>query len=143
MATLTMSLQVVRAYQELASTDAAPPDILAQVRRDLSLSVAAEDSILAWLLSLGLDVRSRDEGSIAIVSRVMAHAKPSQWRAPEVLDKLELSDIPFAARLTRLYLGLFLCAEGAFILMAIREYLQDLLGLTEGELIRGIRPMTP
>jgi hypothetical protein len=38
---------------------------------------------------------------------------------------------------------LFLCAEGAFILMAIREYLQDLLGLTEGELIRGIRPMTP
>ena len=36
-----------------------------------------------------------------------------------------------------LYLGMFLAAEAAFVLMAIREYLQDVIGLSEMELIAG------
>lgn len=34
------------------------------------------------------------------------------------------------------YLGIFMTAELAFLLMALREYLQDLLGLTDARLIR-------
>ena len=54
---------------------------------------------------------------------------------PEVLQKTDYMDIPGALGLVACYLGIFLSAEAAFILMAIREYLQDLLGLTEAELI--------
>lgn len=54
---------------------------------------------------------------------------------PEVLQKTDYMDIPGAPGLVACYLGIFLSAEAAFILMAIREYLQDLLGLTEAELI--------
>ena len=35
-----------------------------------------------------------------------------------------------------LYVGIFLTAEAAFILMAIKEYLQDLVGLTDVDLIQ-------
>jgi hypothetical protein len=35
------------------------------------------------------------------------------------------------------YLGIFLFAETAFLLMAIREYLQDLLKIREEDLILG------
>jgi hypothetical protein len=34
-----------------------------------------------------------------------------------------------------LYLAIFLLAEAAFVLMAIKEYLQDLIGLEEMDLI--------
>ena len=44
-------------------------------------------------------------------------------------------DIPGAFGLVACYLGIFIAAEGAFVLMAIREYLQDLLRLSEDELI--------
>ena len=36
-----------------------------------------------------------------------------------------------------LYLGIFLFAEAAFILMALKEYLQDLVKLSEQDLIMG------
>ena len=39
-----------------------------------------------------------------------------------------------------LYVSIFVTIEQAFILMAIKEYLQDLLGLTEIELIAGRPP---
>jgi hypothetical protein len=37
------------------------------------------------------------------------------------------------------YIALFLSIEAAFILMAIKEYLQDVLGFDDVELIRGPR----
>lgn len=55
----------------------------------------------------------------------------------EVLQKTDYMEIPGAAGLVACYLGIFLAAEAAFVLMAIKEYLQDLLGLSEGELITG------
>jgi hypothetical protein len=35
------------------------------------------------------------------------------------------------------YLGIFLCAEMAFVIMALREYVYEELGLSEGEVLRG------
>ena len=53
----------------------------------------------------------------------------------EILDKTDYMDIPGSLGLVACYLGIFLAAEGAFVLMALREYLQDALGLTERTLI--------
>jgi hypothetical protein len=39
--------------------------------------------------------------------------------------------------LTAFYLGIFIFAEGAFVLMAVKEYLQDLLQLGDYEQITG------
>lgn len=53
----------------------------------------------------------------------------------DVLQKTDYMDIPGALGLVACYIGIFLAAECAFVLMALREYLQDLLGLTEDDLI--------
>ncbi len=54
-----------------------------------------------------------------------------------LLKNEEYDEIPMAPQLMFSYLFLFLFAEAAFILMAIREYLEDVMGLTEMELISG------
>jgi hypothetical protein len=36
------------------------------------------------------------------------------------------------------YVAIFVSAEAAFILMALKEYLQDLIGATEADLIGGL-----
>jgi hypothetical protein len=54
-----------------------------------------------------------------------------------VLKNEEYDEIPMAPQLMVSYLLLFLFAEAAFILMAIREYLEDVIGFTEMELISG------
>jgi hypothetical protein len=55
----------------------------------------------------------------------------------ELLDKVDATEIPYATELAACYLGIFIFAELAFVLMAIREYLQDLLHLDEVALLRG------
>lgn len=59
----------------------------------------------------------------------------------KVLQMTDYMDIPGALGLVACYLGIFVAAEAAFVLMAIKEYLQDLLGLTDRELIAD-RPVT-
>ena len=54
-----------------------------------------------------------------------------------VLNVAEPQHIRYSSILMLLYLSIFVTAEGAFILMAIKEYLQDLVGLTEMNLIQG------
>jgi hypothetical protein len=61
---------------------------------------------------------------------------------PDVLLKTDYMDIPGALGLVICYLGIFLTAEAAFVLMATREYLQDLLQLSEEELITVRRTMS-
>ncbi len=68
--------------------------------------------------------------------------------ASEVSDEVILersfeSKTPESTRLMIFYLGIFITAEGAFVLMAMREHLQDVLKLTEVELIKGCEPTTP
>lgn len=57
---------------------------------------------------------------------------------PEAAPELSRNEVrvPSTALLITYYIGIFACAEGAFVLMAIREYLQDLLGRTDLEVIQ-------
>jgi hypothetical protein len=55
----------------------------------------------------------------------------------DLLDQMDGTQIPNAVELAACYLGIFIFAESAFVLMAIREYLQDLLRLDEVTLLRG------
>jgi len=47
----------------------------------------------------------------------------------DLLDQIDATQIPYALELAACYLGIYIFAEAAFVLMAIREYLQDLLHL--------------
>jgi len=55
----------------------------------------------------------------------------------DVLLKTQPDAIPFATQLMFYYVAIFVTAEAAFILMAIKEYLQDLMGYSERDLILG------
>ena len=55
----------------------------------------------------------------------------------DLLAKVDANEIPHGLALCGFYLGIFLSAEAAFVLMAIREYLQDVLHLNERELLQG------
>ena len=57
----------------------------------------------------------------------------------DLLEQMDGTQIPYAVELAACYLGIFIFAESAFVLMAIREYLQDLLNLDEVTLLRGER----
>jgi hypothetical protein len=57
-----------------------------------------------------------------------------------LLSKIDAREIPASGGLIVVYLGMFVFAEVAFVLMAIREYLQDALKLEERELIFGVDP---
>jgi hypothetical protein len=54
----------------------------------------------------------------------------------DLLKSADYRDIPDSIALTVCYLGMFLTAEAAFILMALREYLQDVLKIQDTSLIR-------
>ena len=56
----------------------------------------------------------------------------------DLLNRMDPAEIPNALALAACYLGIFLFAEAAFVLMAIREYLQDVMHLDEMELLRGV-----
>ena len=53
----------------------------------------------------------------------------------ELLSQAPVDQIPYATTLTLSYLAIFIMAEAAFILMAIKEYIQDLLGVTDIEIM--------
>jgi hypothetical protein len=57
-----------------------------------------------------------------------------------LLSKIDAREIPGSGKLIVAYLGMFVSAESAFVLMALREYLQDALKLEERELIFGVSP---
>ena len=57
-------------------------------------------------------------------------------RTTDVLNSVDYREIPDSLQLTVCYLGMFLTAEAAFILMALREYLQDVLKISDASLIR-------
>lgn len=54
-----------------------------------------------------------------------------------ILVTAKLDDIPSFLRLNVLFLGIFLSAEIAFILMALKEYAKEAMGLTERDLMLG------
>jgi len=52
-----------------------------------------------------------------------------------ILRHTEMNDIPYGSRLMILYLAIFMLAEAAFILMALKEHLQDLMKVSESDLL--------
>ena len=60
-----------------------------------------------------------------------------------ILEKSYVTQTPEATLLMIYYLGIFVTAESALLLMAIKEYLQDLLKHSEIELIRGRKIVKP
>ncbi|HEX8711304.1 MAG TPA: hypothetical protein VF730_05475 [Terracidiphilus sp.] len=70
--------------------------------------------------------------SLDTLSLAGAHVPTSM-----LLAKIDYREIPAGQTLIGLYLGMFVFAESAFVLMALREYLQDILGLDEHSLIAG------
>jgi len=76
--------------------------------------LAAIDRSLAWLANQGV-----------------------QNTPAEILERAAGADIPNATTLALLYIGMFAFAETAFIVIALREYMQDVLGYDERELGRG------
>ncbi len=54
----------------------------------------------------------------------------------DILKSIDYREIPYSLQLTVCYVGMFLAAESAFILMALREYLQDVLKISDESLIR-------
>jgi hypothetical protein len=61
----------------------------------------------------------------------------------EVLQHAEPTRVPQGSLLMLLYLSIFVTAEAAFVLMAIKEYLQDYLQLDDENLIRGRADVPP
>jgi hypothetical protein len=53
----------------------------------------------------------------------------------DILKSVDYREIPDSLQLTVCYLGMFLAAESAFILMALREYLQDVLKIDDVALL--------
>jgi hypothetical protein len=56
-----------------------------------------------------------------------------------ILKRIPPAHIPNGLQLMLAYLLCFIFAEAAFILMAVREYLQDVLGITDVELVNNQR----
>jgi hypothetical protein len=54
-----------------------------------------------------------------------------------ILRTATIEDIPFFTRLNLLYIGIFLCAEIALVLMALKEYAKEAMGLSERDLMLG------
>lgn len=69
----------------------------------------------------------------------MQMVKSCEVLSPQEVLARHYPEIPGGFWLRPLYVGMFVAAEAAFILMATREYIQDLLSLSDLEVIRGSR----
>ncbi len=76
-----------------------------------------------------LDQSVRSAQAIHLARGVPIHSMEKILAATDSLE------IPYAVWLIAVHMAMFLTAEAAFILMALREYLQDLLQLSEMQLI--------
>jgi hypothetical protein len=93
--------------------------------------------VLFLCCSIGCAIADHHELGDALDALAAAGARlPSSV----LLSKIDDREIPGSGRLIAVYLGMFVFAESAFVLMAIREYLQDALKLEERELIFGVDP---
>jgi len=106
-------------------------------KRDHSVTVRLWISVLPAVFifsSIGCAIAYHFELDASLDTLAVAGAHLS---TSTLLSKIDYREIPGAETLTALYLGMFVFAESAFVLMAIREYLQDTLGLEESDLIFG------
>jgi hypothetical protein len=67
------------------------------------------------------------EASIDMISKL----NPAITRAQALGSASQNMAIPDSVELQLLYLGMFLCAEGAFVMMALRDYCNDVRHISE------------
>ena len=96
----------------------------------LLLILLAASSVVAYHFALQ---QSLDE------ARTIAITKGLPFDTDSLLKTTDLSSVPNATKLSCYFLGIFIFSEAAFLIMALREYLQDLLGHSDAQLI-GSRP---
>jgi hypothetical protein len=87
--------------------------------------------------------RSRRRPSLPVIQDTGKVQPSSDSLRRYVLQTTGVDDIPSFTRLTILYIGIFLSAEIALILMALKEYAKEAMGLTERELMLGLDPTPP
>jgi hypothetical protein len=103
-------------------------------------SAVIPDALSASMSNVAADHSITATSTPSPVDRhIGARVKPDM---DQVLRSLGLFEIPYSHLLMAHFMGIFVFAEIAFILMAIKEYLQDLVGLSEIELIGGRRNST-
>jgi hypothetical protein len=67
------------------------------------------------------------ETSVGMISK----ANPAITRAQALANASQNMAIPGSVELQLFYLGMFLCAEGAFVMMALRDYCNDVRHISE------------
>ncbi|MGA7106346.1 MAG: hypothetical protein WBV28_20560 [Terracidiphilus sp.] len=67
------------------------------------------------------------EASIGVISKL----NPAITRAQALGNSSQNIAIPDSVELQLFYLGMFLCAEGAFVMMALRDYCNDVRHISE------------
>jgi hypothetical protein len=93
----------------------------------LLLIAASLTIVFAYHVVLDASVRDAQE--------IWLRKGAAVYSTQKILADTDPLEIPQATALIGLHMAMFLTAEAAFILMALREYLQDLLGLDEVQLI--------
>jgi hypothetical protein len=81
---------------------------------------------------------SKLDASVAAIQQGLVQQKePAQTRSQILASWTNDHAAPQMLELELLYLGMFLSAEAAFVMMAMREYAIDVLGMTEQEWMYG------
>ena len=93
------------------------------------------DQSVARFLMRPAEMLSSEAATVDPQTTASASPSSTPQHTADVLNNIESYELPESGRLVLLYLGIFLFAESAFIIMAIKEYLQDLMKLSEMELI--------
>jgi hypothetical protein len=96
------------------------------------------DSIVIDIAKNAGTLKSNAGQSCSDVSRWMVGKLCNTQSRQEILSGSYI-DLSGDMLLKILYIGIFVTAEAAFVLMATREYIQDLLGLTDGFLLKGTK----
>jgi hypothetical protein len=135
------TLKKSTSYMELYYPDL---DVALDLKSDSS--VQKTDSIIAGLNTIKVLVY-RDSAILAnnlyhFYKDVIPFIKSSKYRSyyNYLLLRAHENNIKYNLLLIAIYLMIFIFAEAAFVMMAIKEYLQDLLGLSEMDVIRSIDP---
>jgi hypothetical protein len=99
---------------------------------------ATRSKVLLWLAPLAFILLSAASlfGYLSAVNNSLDQFAARGVLEPSetVLEHADWGDIPGSITMAALYIGIFAFAQSAFILMAVREYMQDVLGLSEARL---------
>lgn len=77
------------------------------------------------------------EGAVSAIKNSYQYSNNGPPTTSQILDEWPFDKIPDGLLLTALYVSAFVFAEFAFVIMATREYMQDVLAINEVDLYAG------